>query len=431
MATVTMATVVGAAALLYYTLNKKLQSCTTPDDDEESDSLVQSHGPSGVERVSNRLIQAPVTWLETISTLSETLRFTYSETLDGTGFSPEDVLIQEPKVGTKKFLLLFRGTHSIKDTLTAATGAVVPFHHIIVHEGGVTNLVLGYAHCGMVATARWIAKLATPLLLKAFQDYPDYKLQIVGHSLGGGTAAILTYVLREHKELSTTTCVTFAPEISLKEVDKTESSEIEVIKDVEYEFNVETVIKKQETHDLFCPNCNSCITKRVILHKRKCKISKTVMETTRVEHRWEDQEYDELEESLIERRKNLKQMLIFTSINDDLSSNNGGSVGVLNGDQEKEEEVKDLSQENGIKVDEGDIEKEKQQTLMYLVYYDADKVEYGNVESTPGIMRATLVSPIIIRESVCFMKPKILGCILNHQKGKQMVLIQFFMGKSP
>lgn len=61
-------------------------------------------------------------------------------------------------------------------------------------------------------------------------------------------------------------------EISFEEVDKTEIGEIEVIKDVENEFDVETVIKKQETHDLFCPNCNSCITKRVILRKRKRKI---------------------------------------------------------------------------------------------------------------------------------------------------------------
>ncbi|KAL7607084.1 hypothetical protein Lser_V15G15253 [Lactuca serriola] len=65
-------------------------------------------------------------------------------------------------------------------------------------------------------------------------------------------------------------------------------------------------------------------------------------------------------------------MPIFTTINDDFNSNNGGSVGVLNRDQEKEE-VKDLSQQNGIKVDEDDIEKEKQQTSEYLVYYYADK----------------------------------------------------------
>lgn len=32
-------------------------------------------------RISRRPAQAPVTWLETITTLSETLRFTYSETL--------------------------------------------------------------------------------------------------------------------------------------------------------------------------------------------------------------------------------------------------------------------------------------------------------------------------------------------------------------
>lgn len=38
------------------------------------------------------------------------------------------------------------------------------------------------------------------------------------------------------------------------------------------EFDVEVVLAKQETHDLFCPNCKSCITKRVILKKRKRNI---------------------------------------------------------------------------------------------------------------------------------------------------------------
>lgn len=79
---------------------------------------------------------------------------------------------------TRCYLLLIRGTHSIKDTLTAVTGAVVPFHHTVVHEGGVSDLVLGYAHCGMVAAARWIAKLATPCLVEALGQNPDYKVKV-------------------------------------------------------------------------------------------------------------------------------------------------------------------------------------------------------------------------------------------------------------
>lgn len=80
MATATMATAAGAAAaLLYYTLNRKLRM-RTPHDDENSDDAA-THAHLGIDRVSHRLIQAPGTWLETISTLSETLRFTYSETL--------------------------------------------------------------------------------------------------------------------------------------------------------------------------------------------------------------------------------------------------------------------------------------------------------------------------------------------------------------
>ncbi|KAK3016354.1 hypothetical protein RJ639_005738 [Escallonia herrerae] len=147
--------------------------------------------------------------------------------LDSAGYTQADVFLQKPKAGLLKpaftilrdkqlkcFLLLIRGTHSIKDTLTAATGAVVPFHHSVLHDGGISNLVLGYAHCGMVAAARWIAKLSTPFLLKALDENPDYQVKIVGHSLGGGTAALLTYILREQKELSSITCTTFAPGIT-------------------------------------------------------------------------------------------------------------------------------------------------------------------------------------------------------------------------
>ncbi|VAH76598.1 unnamed protein product [Triticum turgidum subsp. durum] len=110
--------------------------------------------------------------------------------LELAGFSQVDVLIEEPKAGilkpahtilrdecTKSFLVLIRGTHSMKDTLTAVTGAVVPFHHSVLDEGGISKLVLGYAHCGMVAAARWIARGITPCLLQAITQCPEYQIK--------------------------------------------------------------------------------------------------------------------------------------------------------------------------------------------------------------------------------------------------------------
>ncbi|XP_074282296.1 uncharacterized protein LOC141606855 [Silene latifolia] len=286
MATAAVATAAGAAIILYIILIRR--SAAENSNDVAGDS--KSSRPVR-RKISRRPAQAPATWFETMTTLSETLRFTYSETLgkwpigdlafginyllrrqgdlqvasvyagsdcvqlkgpeivaelkyylrlltfcilfskkpfpvflESAGYSEADVLLKQPKAGLLKpaftiindhgnkcVLLLIRGTHSIKDTLTAVTGAVVPFHHSVIHDGGISNLILGYAHCGMVAAARWIAKLSTPCLIKALSDHPHYNIKIVGHSLGGGTAALLTYILREQKEFFSSTCVTFAP----------------------------------------------------------------------------------------------------------------------------------------------------------------------------------------------------------------------------
>lgn len=54
-----------------------------------------------------------------------------------------------------------------------------------------------------------------------------------------------------------------------------ENEDIDVISETGLEMtdiDVERVLEKQNTHDLYCPNCNSCITRRVILRKRKRRV---------------------------------------------------------------------------------------------------------------------------------------------------------------
>ncbi|CAM0912326.1 unnamed protein product [Alopecurus aequalis] len=61
------------------------------------------------------------------------------------------------------------------------------------------------------------------------------------------------------------------------QIDKTEIFPAEVNKDEHItevqpeieEYDLEKILDKQESHDLYCPNCKSCITRRVILRKRK------------------------------------------------------------------------------------------------------------------------------------------------------------------
>lgn len=149
---------------------------------------------------------------------------TFPHFLEVTEFTRDQVLLEEGRAALLKpaftvlvdhhsqsILLLIRGTHSMKDTLTAVTGSVVPFHHAVMGDSGISNMVLGYAHCGMVAAARWIAQHSTSILTKALNDYPNFQIKVVGHSLGGGTAALLTYILRERLPYGSTNCVCFAP----------------------------------------------------------------------------------------------------------------------------------------------------------------------------------------------------------------------------
>jgi hypothetical protein len=81
MAAGTMATAAGAAVMLYYVSRRLTKKEEEEEDDHADGDVSKSSRSIRRRRISRRPAQAPATLLESIVTLSETLRFTYSETL--------------------------------------------------------------------------------------------------------------------------------------------------------------------------------------------------------------------------------------------------------------------------------------------------------------------------------------------------------------
>lgn len=59
------------------------------------------------------------------------------------------------------------------------------------------ELAGGKAHSGMARAARWLNGRVRPLLAKALEQHPEYRVVCTGHSLGANVASILALLLRE------------------------------------------------------------------------------------------------------------------------------------------------------------------------------------------------------------------------------------------
>lgn len=97
---------------------------------------------------------------------------------------PLFIVVQDPS--RESLVVIIRGTTSIRDIFTSLSGTTKP-HHVVNADG----VVLGHSHFGMLAAARWIHGEARPCLEAFLEEHPTWGLRIVGHSLGGGTAALL------------------------------------------------------------------------------------------------------------------------------------------------------------------------------------------------------------------------------------------------
>ncbi|KAK9850115.1 hypothetical protein WJX84_010104, partial [Apatococcus fuscideae] len=105
----------------------------------------------------------------------------------------------------RQILLVVRGTKSIYDALTNLAGAYEAV------EGG-------FAHHGMLKSAQWLLEREGHRLRSLLQQHPGYELRLIGHSLGGGTASLLCWLLHNmppdmpdwKPHLSSISCIAFA-----------------------------------------------------------------------------------------------------------------------------------------------------------------------------------------------------------------------------
>lgn len=106
------------------------------------------------------------------------------EGLNPESFQSPEMVIIDPFRAQEPWIL---PSLPMQDLFTSLTSASKP-HHMLSESG----VILGYSHFGMLAAARWVLQQTKDRLEQALTDHPGYPLQVIGHSLGAGTAALLT-----------------------------------------------------------------------------------------------------------------------------------------------------------------------------------------------------------------------------------------------
>uniref|UniRef100_A0A8C3CW80 Diacylglycerol lipase-beta n=1 Tax=Cairina moschata TaxID=8855 RepID=A0A8C3CW80_CAIMO len=199
---------IAAGLILLHQEQDKMESC--PKEPEE----VLCHSPSSLVQVRRNCGSRPT---DSDITGSDRHNFHFGSILKITGLQYRDFIhisfhnkIYEipffVALDHKKeaIVVAVRGTLSFEDILTDLSADCEDLTLEDVLENG-------FVHKGITQAANYIYQklINDGILNQAFTIAPEYKLVIVGHSLGGGTASILAIMLRN--SFPTLKCYAFSP----------------------------------------------------------------------------------------------------------------------------------------------------------------------------------------------------------------------------
>ncbi|KAK3238411.1 hypothetical protein CYMTET_51576 [Cymbomonas tetramitiformis] len=173
--------------------------------DNDNIDGVRVQDPNLVKSLKQDCLYADAAYLETVEQICEKSGLTMEDVRVfhqvSKPFQPSHYLAVDSK--NECVLLVVRGTFSAFDIVTDLTAVSEPF-------------VSGYAHSGMLQAARWLKDAVSSKLQETMKQHPGFSLKVIGHSLGAGTAALLTFLLRSSPEFlvvvppKKVSCVAFA-----------------------------------------------------------------------------------------------------------------------------------------------------------------------------------------------------------------------------
>ncbi|KAJ8905750.1 hypothetical protein NDN08_002255 [Rhodosorus marinus] len=100
----------------------------------------------------------------------------------------------------KSVVVSIRGSATFNDVMTDLAASPITF--VARDPRGRNKPVVGATHIGMFLSAKHIATMSKPVLLRLASEHPTYAITVTGHSLGAGAAVLATIMMRNDADLA-------------------------------------------------------------------------------------------------------------------------------------------------------------------------------------------------------------------------------------